>query len=82
MTKQKLSARQARWAKLLSWYYFKIQYRPRHKNAKADAFSRKEEDVNIQNRLKNKSRYQIMLLADKVAVRTKLASINSLTLID
>ena len=45
MTKQNLSARQARWAELLLRYYFEIVYRLGRENQGADVFSRKVEDV-------------------------------------
>ena len=41
MTKQKLNARQARWAEYLSRYNFKITYRPGCENRAADALSRR-----------------------------------------
>ena len=40
MTKQKLDARQARWAEYLSRFNFKITYRPGCENRAADAFLR------------------------------------------
>ena len=40
MTKQKLNARQARWATYLSWFNIKMIYRPGSKNRAADALSR------------------------------------------
>ena len=45
MTTKNLSARQARWAELLSRYHFTIMYRLGKKNSRADALSRKEDDV-------------------------------------
>ena len=41
MTKQKLNARQARWAEYLSWFNFKITYHPVCENRAADALSRR-----------------------------------------
>jgi hypothetical protein len=45
MTIKKLSARQARWAEYLSQYHFKLVYRVGKSNERADALSRKTEDV-------------------------------------
>ena len=66
MTKQNLSARQARWAELLSRYHFKIMYRPGAQNQKADALTRREEDVETQNTVKKEIRQQVMLPISKV----------------
>lgn len=61
MTKQKLSARQARWAEFLSRYHFEIVYRPGGKNQKADALSRREQEVEQQDRLKAQHRESTLL---------------------
>jgi membrane-bound ClpP family serine protease len=61
MTKKSLSARQARWAELLSQYHFKIQYQTAAKNQIADTLTRKEEDVIKQEAVKKESREQVML---------------------
>ena len=45
MTTKNLSTRQARWAELLSRYHFKIIYRAGKANQKADALTRREEDI-------------------------------------
>lgn len=44
-TTKKLSRRQARWAQILSRYNFVIQYRPGKQNAKADALTRRPQDM-------------------------------------
>jgi transposase InsO family protein len=61
MTKKDLSARQARWAELLSRYHFKIQYHTAAQNQKADALTRKEDDVQLQQVMKKGAREQVML---------------------
>jgi hypothetical protein len=45
MTTKNLSAKQARWAELLSRYHFKIMYCAGKANQKADALTRREEDI-------------------------------------
>jgi hypothetical protein len=45
MTTKKLSGRQARWAEYLSRFYFKLMYCTGKSNARADALSRKAEEV-------------------------------------
>jgi hypothetical protein len=69
MTTKKLSGRQARWAELLSRYSFKLMYRAGKANARADALSRKEGDVQAQDVLKGKHRTQLFLSADKIDPR-------------
>jgi len=61
MTKKSLSARQARWAELLSHYHFKIEYHSAAKNQKADALTRREGDIRQQDALKKEHREQVML---------------------
>ena len=48
MSTKKLSARQARWAELLSQYHFKLIYRTGKSNTCVDTLSRKQEDVEAQ----------------------------------
>lgn len=55
MTTKNLSARQARWAELLSRYHFTIMYWPGQSNQKADALTRREEDTYAQNLVKKES---------------------------
>ncbi len=45
MTTKELTGRQARWAELLLRYNFKLMYRVGKANARADALSRREDDV-------------------------------------
>jgi hypothetical protein len=44
MTKRQLTARQARWAELLSQYHFRIEYRTGKSNERADALTRRSQD--------------------------------------
>jgi len=69
MTKKHLTARQARWAELLSQYHFKIQYHSAAKNQKADALTRREDDVRQQDALKKEHRDQVMLPAENLSPR-------------
>lgn len=70
MTKKNLSARQARWAELLSQYHFKIMYQTAAKNHKADSLTRRENDVREYEVAKKETREQVMLpernLSDEV----------------
>ena len=49
-------------------------YRPGKKNGRADALSRKEDDVQAQDEVKRQARAQIMIPADKIddSVRREL----------
>jgi hypothetical protein len=44
MTKRQLTARQARWAELLSQYNFRIEYRTGKSNERADTLTRRSQD--------------------------------------
>ena len=55
MTSKNLTARQARWAELLSQYSFQIKYRPGKQNTSADALSRREQNTGPQDQVKKKS---------------------------
>jgi hypothetical protein len=66
MTTKKLSARQARWAEFLSRYHFTLMYRAGTANERADALSRKHEDVKNQEEAIRKHRTQILLPRDKI----------------
>ena len=66
MTTKKLSGRQARWAELLSRYYFKLMYRAGKANERADALSRKAEDVIAQQKAVEQHRTQTMIPRDKI----------------
>ena len=47
MTTKALTARQARWAEVLSRYHFRIMYKPGATNC-ADALTRREQDTDLQ----------------------------------
>lgn len=79
MTKKQLTARQARWAELLSQYHFKIQYHSAAKNQKADALTRREDDVAQQDALKKEYRDQIMLPAENLSSRVQKELLKSVT---
>ena len=66
MTTKRLSARQARWAELLSRYNFKLAYRAGKSNSRADALSRKAEDVQAQEGAIAQYRTQTLLPTSKV----------------
>ena len=61
MTKRQLTARQARWAEILSRFNFRITYRPGKQNQRADALTRREQDVNDQAKATAESRTQTLL---------------------
>jgi hypothetical protein len=58
MTSKLLSARQARWAEVLSWYNFRISYKPGKSN-KADSLIRLDEKA--LNQAKHGNREQTLL---------------------
>jgi len=66
MTTKKLSARQARWAEYLSRFYFKLIYRARKSNKRANALSKKHEDVKEQGRVIKEYRTQVLLPRTKI----------------
>jgi hypothetical protein len=64
MTKKQLTGRQARWAEALSEYYFTIMYRSGRQNGKADALTRRDEEVEAQDEVKAEYRTRALLLKD------------------
>src|SRR5579862_7276977 len=66
MTTKKLSARQARWAEYLSRYHFLLTYRTGKANERADALSRKREDLLSQGQVMTANRTQVLFPLDKV----------------
>lgn len=73
MTKKDLSARQARWAELLSRFHFKIQYHTAAQNQKADALTRREEDMKVQRAVKKEAREQVMLPKETLSEEVQAA---------
>jgi cellobiose-specific phosphotransferase system component IIA len=71
ITTKNLSTRQARWAELLSQYHFKIIYYAGKANQKADALTRRKEDIKAQNALKKEAREQIAIPSHKVDSQIK-----------
>jgi hypothetical protein len=60
MSTKALTARQARWAEILSKYNFRIEYKPGRLN-RADPLTRREQDTTPQDELKKKNREQVLL---------------------
>jgi len=69
MTTKQLTSRQARWAEILSQFFFMITYRPGKQNEKADALSRREQDVKQQDQVKTKYRTRALLQPDQLDAR-------------
>jgi hypothetical protein len=69
MTTKKLSGRQARWAELLSQYHFKLAYRAGKANERADALSRKVEEVQAQEKAIKEYRTQTLLPLSRIDIR-------------
>ena len=66
MTTKQLTSRQARWAEILSQFFFTIMYRPGRQNAQADALTRREQDVEPQDELKAQYRTRALLQLDQL----------------
>ena len=69
MTKRELTSRQARWAEILSQFFFTIMYRPGKQNEKADALSRREQDVEPQDQVKTEYRTRALLQPEQLDAR-------------
>jgi hypothetical protein len=61
-----LTRRQARWAKAIVEYHFIIMYHTRKENAKADALTRKDDEVEFQDGVKTKYRTKAFLSEDQI----------------
>jgi hypothetical protein len=83
---KQLTSRQARWSELLSQFFFHITYRPGKANELADALSRREQDVEPQDKVKEQLRSKPLLSTDQIdpQIRTELDifAIDSLIFID
>ncbi len=66
MTTKQLSARQVRWAEFLSQFHFEIAFRAGKQNEKADALTRREQDVKAQEAVMKESRYQTFLQPEQI----------------
>jgi hypothetical protein len=60
MSSKILNSRQARWAEILA-DFFVITYRPGKQNAKADALTRRDDDIKASDQVKEKERTQTLL---------------------
>ena len=63
---KKLSARQACWAEYLSQFHFKLIYRTRKANKRANALSKKHKEVKEQGRAIKEYKTQVMLPRTKI----------------
>lgn len=69
MTTKQLTGRQARWAEALSEYHFIVMYRAGQQNAKADALTRRDNEVEHQDRVKTEYRTRAFLSQDQIDPR-------------
>jgi hypothetical protein len=69
MTTKQLTARQARWAEALAEYHFIIMYQPGKENTKADALTRRDEEVELQDGVKEEYRTRAFLSQDQIDPR-------------
>ena len=61
MTTKYLTSRHARWLEELDQFQFQIMYRTGKQNEKADALTRREQDIAIQDQLKKDNRTRVFL---------------------
>jgi hypothetical protein len=66
MTTKQLSGRQARWAEALSEYHFIVMYRTGKQNGKADALTRRDDEVERQDQVKTEYRTRAFLSQDQI----------------
>lgn len=66
ITIKQLTERQARWVEALSKFYFTIMYRSGKQNEKADALTRQEQKVGLQNTIKTEYQTWAFLNKDQI----------------
>jgi hypothetical protein len=66
MTTKQLTGRQARWAEALSEYHFIVMYRAGKQNTKADALTRRDDEVERQDQVKTEYRTRSFLSQDQI----------------
>jgi hypothetical protein len=69
MTTKQLNSRQARWAEALAEYHFVIMYRSGKQNGKADALTRRDDEVEAQDSVKAEYRTKALLSQDQIDPR-------------
>jgi RNase H-like domain found in reverse transcriptase len=66
ITTKQLTSRQARWAEALAEYHFIIMYRKGKDNVKVDTLTRRDDEVEQQNKIKAEYRTQSFLSQDQI----------------
>jgi hypothetical protein len=69
MTTKVLTGKQARWMEFLSDFNFQIMYTPGKQNQKADILSRREQDLEVQEKVKLDSRSRVLLAPSRLDPR-------------
>ena len=83
MTTKQLTARQARWAEALAEYNFTVMYRSGTENGKADALTRRPDEIRTQKQFKEQYRTRTLLSkeqVDRAALQDLGVEISSITL--
>ena len=76
MTSKVLNAPQARWAEILAEYDFIIKYRPGKTNTAADTLTRREQDLEPQNKTKVMIRENVLLKNHQLEKPSKNIAVN------
>jgi hypothetical protein len=66
MTTKQLNSHQARWAEMLTEYYFLIMYQSRKQNSKADALTQRDNEVEAQDGVKAEYWTKALLSQDQI----------------